>query len=85
MAWHDCTHYVCIYEFDSCPGACGGLAAFMLQWLFWSSKPEIQPNVPAPPIQCLTVQYATTRRSVSLNIRKKNFDSASRALRHRTI
>jgi hypothetical protein len=25
------THFLHIYEFDSCPGACGGLAVFLLQ------------------------------------------------------
>ncbi len=51
----------------------------LLQWLVGSSKPDIQPNVPAPPIQCLTVQYSPIRRRVSLNMRKKSFDTTSLA------
>jgi len=85
MTWHDCTPCVCIYEFASCSGACGGLAVFLLQGQVGSSKPEIHPNVPAPPIQCLTVQYSPTRRNVSLNMRKKSFDSDALAWRVRTI
>ena len=50
--WHPFLH---IDEFNSCPGACGGLAVFLLQWQLGSSKPEIHPNIPPPPIQCLTV------------------------------
>ena len=38
------------------PKACGALSVFLLQWHVGSSNPDIHPNVPAPPIQCLTVQ-----------------------------
>jgi hypothetical protein len=58
---------------------------FLLQRQVGSSKPEIHPNVPTPPIPCLIVQYSRIRRNVSLNRREKSFDSASLALRPRSI
>ena len=52
----DRTHIVCIYKFAPYPEAYGRPEVFLLQWQVGSSKPDIHPNVPAPPIQCLTVQ-----------------------------
>ena len=49
------TPFVCISKFVPYSGVYGDLDVFLIQWQVGSSKPDIHPNAPAPPIQCLTL------------------------------